>query len=137
MDYYSIVSTWVIGLSQHIGVVTPIEALTKYSKNPSKNKFHLRGLVLQRSIAHPASSIEMDFVIIDLITNILVRFCEADYGEIRSEVTKRVLTGKARSIICYFLVNEGLAQHDGEYMPAEEVNAIEKYKRSFLKELMI
>lgn len=53
--------------------VTPTDAMEKYSANPKKSKFRLGGLVLEGSVAQPASSPEMEFVITDLITDILVR----------------------------------------------------------------
>ncbi|OWM64261.1 hypothetical protein CDL15_Pgr018833 [Punica granatum] len=59
---------------QLVFYVTPTDAMEKYAANPSKNKFRLGGLVLEGSVAQPASSPEMEFVITDLITDILVRY---------------------------------------------------------------
>ncbi|XP_022154075.1 uncharacterized protein LOC111021418 [Momordica charantia] len=128
--------------------VTPTDALEKYSANPSKNKFRLGGLVLEGSVVHPASSPQMEFVITDLITDILVRhqgslpdlfreghsvvvegFVKPFTDEIRKEVSTKSVSGKARSGDYYFSATEVLAKHDEKYMPAEVAAAIEKNKK--------
>lgn len=128
--------------------VTPTEALEKYSSNPSKNKFRLGGLVLEGSVVHPASSPEMEFVVTDLITDILVRhegslpdlfreghsvvvegFVKPFTDEIRKEVSKKSISEKARSRECYLSAIEVLAKHDEKYMPQEVAAAIEKNKK--------
>lgn len=133
---------------QLVFYVTPTDALEKYSENPSKTKFRLGGLVLEGSVVHPASSPEMEFVITDLITDILVRyqgslpdlfreghsvvvegFVKPFTDEIRKEVSTKSVSGKARSGDCYFSATEVLAKHDEKYMPAEVAAAIEKNKK--------
>lgn len=128
--------------------VTPTDALEKYSSNPSKNKFRLGGLVLEGSVVHPASSPEMEFVITDLITDILVRyqgslpdlfreghsvvvegFVKPFTEEIKKEVSAKSVSRKARSGECYFAATEVLAKHDEKYMPKEVAAAIEKNKK--------
>ncbi|XP_023515457.1 uncharacterized protein LOC111779609 [Cucurbita pepo subsp. pepo] len=128
--------------------VTPTDALEKYSANPSKNKFRLGGLVLEGSVMHPASSSQMEFVITDLVTDILVRhqgslpdlfreghsvvaegFIKPFTDEIRNEVSTKSVSGKARSGEYYFSATEVLAKHDEKYMPAEVAAAIEKNKK--------
>lgn len=128
--------------------VTPSDAMEKYSANPTKNKFRLGGLVLEGSVAQPASSAVMEFVITDLITDILVRyqgslpdlfreghsvvvegFVKPFSDEIRKEVSSKSVSGKARSAECYFSATEVLAKHDEKYMPQEVAAAIEKNKK--------
>lgn len=128
--------------------VTPTEALEKYFSNPSKNKFRLGGLVLEGSVVHPASSPEIEFVVTDLITDILVRydgalpdlfreghsavvegFVKPITDEIRSEVPPKNVSEKARSKDCFFVATEVLAKHDEKYMPTEVASAIEKNKK--------
>ncbi|KAI3706372.1 hypothetical protein L6452_24061 [Arctium lappa] len=138
---------------QLVFYVTPTDALSKYSENPGKNKFRLGGLVLEGSVAHPASSHEIEFVITDLITDMLVRFegqvpdlfreghsvvvegfVKPIPEQIKKEVTEKSVSGKARSIDCYFSASEVLAKHDEKYMPAEVANAIEKNKKQLAEE---
>ncbi|KAJ0714152.1 putative ccmE/CycJ protein [Helianthus annuus] len=138
---------------QLVFYVTPTDALTKYSENPSKNKFRLGGLVLEGSVTHPASSHEIEFVITDLITDMLVRyegqvpdlfreghsvvvegFVKPITEQIKSEVSEKSVSGKARSVECYFSASEVLAKHDEKYMPAEVANAIEKNKKKLAEE---
>lgn len=137
---------------QLVFYVTPTDALTKYNSNPSKNKFRLGGLVLEGSVNHPANSSEMEFVVTDLITDILVRyegslpdlfreghsvvvegFVKPMEEGIRSEAGLSVkslsVSGKARSGECYFSATEVLAKHDEKYMPREVAEAIEKNKK--------
>ncbi|KAF4361623.1 hypothetical protein F8388_007639, partial [Cannabis sativa] len=128
--------------------VTPTEALDKFIVNPSKNKFRLGGLVLEGSVVHPASSPEIEFVVTDLITDILVRyqgalpdlfreghsavvegFVKPITDEIRNEVSAKNVSEKARSGDCYFMATEVLAKHDEKYMPQEVASAIEKNKK--------
>nr|CAD1835158.1 unnamed protein product [Ananas comosus var. bracteatus] len=60
---------------QLVFYITPTDALQRFAENPSKNRFRLGGLVLEGSVVHPsASSPEMEFVVTDLITDILVRY---------------------------------------------------------------
>lgn len=133
---------------QLVFYVTPSEALEKYSQNPTKTKFRLGGLVLEGSLEHPASSPEMEFVVTDLITDILVRFdgslpdlfreghsvvvegfVRPMTDEIKKEVSAKGVSGKARSGECYFSATEVLAKHDEKYMPQEVAAAIEKNKK--------
>ncbi|MED6168827.1 hypothetical protein PIB30_015203 [Stylosanthes scabra] len=133
---------------QLVFYVTPSEALEKYAQNPTKTKFRLGGLVLEGSVVQPASSSEMEFVVSDLITDILVRFqgslpdlfreghsvvvegfVKPFTDEIRKEVSAKSVSGKARSGDCYFSATEVLAKHDEKYMPKEVAAAIEKNKK--------
>ncbi|KAK6925655.1 CcmE/CycJ protein [Dillenia turbinata] len=139
---------------QLVFYVTPTEALEKFAANPSKNKFRLGGLVLEGSVAQPASSSEMEFVITDLITDILVRyqgslpdlfreghsvvvegFVKPITDEIRKERSTKNVSGKARRGDCYFSASEVLAKHDEKYMPKEVAEALEKNKAKIAKEL--
>ncbi|GMP84617.1 hypothetical protein CsSME_00038076 [Camellia sinensis var. sinensis] len=133
---------------QLVFYVTPTDALSKYDSNPTKNKFRLGGLVLEGSVVQPANSPEMEFVITDLITDILVRykgslpdlfreghsvvvegFVKPITEEIKKGVSAKSVSGKARSGECYFSATEVLAKHDEKYMPAEVAAAIEKNKK--------
>ncbi|KAI4351907.1 hypothetical protein L6164_006208 [Bauhinia variegata] len=133
---------------QLVFYVTPTDAMEKYSSNPSKNKFRLGGLVLEGSVVQPASSPEMEFVITDLITDILVRyqgslpdlfreghsvvvegFVKPFTEEIKKEVSAKSVSEKARSGECYFAATEVLAKHDEKYMPKEVAAALEKNKK--------
>ncbi|KDP22070.1 hypothetical protein JCGZ_25901 [Jatropha curcas] len=133
---------------QLVFYVTPTDAMEKYKENPQKNKFRLGGLVLEGSVVQPASSPEMEFVITDLITDILVRyqgslpdlfreghsvvvegFVKPFTEELKKEVGAKSVSGKARSIDCYFSATEVLAKHDEKYMPKEVAAAIEKNKK--------
>lgn len=133
---------------QLVFYVTPTEALDKFVANPGKNKFRLGGLVLEGSVVHPSSSPEIEFVVTDLITDILVRyqgalpdlfreghsavvegFVKPITDEIRSEVAAKNVSEKARSGDCYFVATEVLAKHDEKYMPKEVASAIEKNKK--------
>ncbi|KAA0059091.1 hypothetical protein IC582_003357 [Cucumis melo] len=128
--------------------VTPTDALEKFSANPAKNKFRLGGLVLEGSVTHPASSSQMEFVITDLITDMLVRhqgslpdlfreghsvvvegFLKPFTDEIRNEISTKSVSEKARSEKYYFSAIEVLAKHDEKYMPAEVGAAIEKNRK--------
>ncbi|KAK6937110.1 CcmE/CycJ protein [Dillenia turbinata] len=139
---------------QLVFYVTPTEALEKFAANPSKNKFRLGGLVLEGSVAQPASSPEMEFVITDLITDILVRyqgslpdlfreghsvvvegFVKPITDKIRKERSTNNVSGKAKSGDCYFSATEVLAKHDEKYMPKEVAEALEKNKAKIAEEL--
>lgn len=128
--------------------MTPTDALEKYSANPSKSKFRVGGLVLEGSVLQPASSPEMEFVVTDLMTDILVRykgslpdlfreghsvvvegFVKPFTDEIRREISTKSVSEKARSGECYFAATEVLAKHDEKYMPGEVAEAIEKNKK--------
>ncbi|XP_010252484.1 PREDICTED: uncharacterized protein LOC104594059 [Nelumbo nucifera] len=134
---------------QLVFYVTPTDALEKFSVNPSKNKFRLGGLVLEGSVVQPASSPDMEFVITDLITDILVRyqgslpdlfreghsvvvegFIRPFTDENREQLASagKAVSAKARSGECYFAATEVLAKHDEKYMPKEVAAAIEKNK---------
>jgi len=135
--------------------VTPTDALDKFRSDPSKNKFRLGGLVLEGSVVQPASTTEMEFVVTDLVTDILVRhkgpvpdlFREGHSvvveGFLRPISTSsssensgtesfrplsagHVASEKARSTDCYFSAIDVLAKHDEKYMPKEVAAAIEK-----------
>ncbi|CAB4281825.1 unnamed protein product [Prunus armeniaca] len=133
---------------QLVFYVTPTDALEKYSANPSKSKFRVGGLVLEGSVLQPASSPEMEFVVTDLMTDILVRykgslpdlfreghsvvvegFVKPFTDEIRREISTKSVSEKARSGECYFAATEVLAKHDEKYMPGEVAEAIEKNKK--------
>lgn len=144
---------------QLVFYVTPTEALDKYTSDPKKVKFRLGGLVLENSIAQIPSSPEIQFVITDLITDILVKY-EGSLPDLFREGHSAVVEGyirpldeemkkkeeallkntsklgvseKARTLECYFAATEVLAKHDEKYMPAEVANAIEKNKK-FIQE---
>lgn len=122
--------------------------MEKFAENPTKNKFRLGGLVLEGSVAQPAASQEMEFVITDLITDILVRykgslpdlfreghsvvvegFIKPYTDEVRREVSTKPISKKARNLDCFFSATEVLAKHDEKYMPQEVAAAIEKNKK--------
>ncbi|KAH6771174.1 transmembrane protein G1P-related 1 [Perilla frutescens var. hirtella] len=140
---------------QLVFYVTPTEALEKYNSDPSKSKFRLGGLVLENSVAQIPSSPEIQFVVTDLITDILVKY-EGSLPDLFREGHSAVVEGfikpldeetkkkeeavlrnsskfgvseKARRLECYFSATEVLAKHDEKYMPAEVANAIEKNKK--------
>ncbi|GFZ18183.1 transmembrane protein G1P-related 1 [Actinidia rufa] len=133
---------------QLVFYVTPTEVLEKYNANPSKNKFRLGGLVLEGSFTEPENSQDMEFVVTDLITDILVRykgilpdlfreghsvvvegFVKPITAEIKREVSTMEVSGKAKSGECYFRATEVLAKHDEKYMPKEVAEAIEKNRK--------
>ncbi|XP_020233150.1 cytochrome c-type biogenesis protein CcmE homolog, mitochondrial, partial [Cajanus cajan] len=132
---------------QLVFYVTPTDALEKHAANPSKSRFRLGGLVLEGSVVYPASSPEVEFVVTDLITDILVRYQGAlpdlfreghsvvveglvkpFTDDIKGGVSAKSVSEKARSIDCYFSATEVLAKHDEKYMPKEIAAAIEKNK---------
>ncbi|CAI5535998.1 unnamed protein product [Closterium sp. Naga37s-1] len=53
----------------------PLQALEKFAENSSANRFRLGGLVKEGSVRIPAGSIEMEFVVTDLATDILIPVC--------------------------------------------------------------
>lgn len=133
---------------QLVFYVTPTDALEKYTHNPTKTKFRLGGLVLEGSVVYPASSPEVEFVITDLITDILVRyegslpdlfreghsvvvegFVKPFTDEIKKQTSAKNVSEKARKGECYFSATEVLAKHDEKYMPKEVAAAIEKNKK--------
>ncbi|ONK68531.1 uncharacterized protein A4U43_C05F12910 [Asparagus officinalis] len=134
---------------QLVFYITPTDAMQKYKENPARTRFRLGGLVLEGSVAHPSSSSpEMEFVITDLITDILVRY-EGSLPDLFREGHSVVVEGfvkkfegeegagkgghkvsdKAKMEDCYFKATEVLAKHDEKYMPAEVAAAIEKNKK--------
>lgn len=131
--------------------ITPSDALAKFAANPKKARFRLGGLVLEGSVVHPFStSPEMEFVVTDLLTDILVRYegnlpdlfreghsvvvegflrpFSAD-GGIRAASSGPPVTAKARSLDFYFKATEVLAKHDEKYMPKEVAAALERNKK--------
>ncbi|KAG4988524.1 hypothetical protein AAZX31_11G129100 [Glycine max] len=133
---------------QLVFYVTPTEALEKYATNPTKARFRLGGLVLEGSVVYPASSPEVEFVVTDLISDMVVRYegslpdlfreghsvvveglVKPFTEEIRKEVSVKNVSEKARKIECYFSATEVLAKHDEKYMPKEVAAAIEKNKK--------
>ncbi|KAK7404511.1 hypothetical protein VNO78_05457 [Psophocarpus tetragonolobus] len=133
---------------QLVFYVTPTDALEKYAQNPSKARFRLGGLVLEGSVVYPASSPEVEFVVTDLISDIVVRyegslpdlfreghsvvvegFVKPFTDEIRTELSSKNVSDKARSVDCYFAATEVLAKHDEKYMPKEVAAAIENNKK--------
>ena len=95
----------------------------------------------------------MEFVITDLVTDILVKyrgslpdlfreghsvvvegFVKPFTDEIKNEdVSAKSVSGKARSGECYFSATEVLAKHDEKYMPQEVAAQIEKNKKMLQK----
>ncbi|KAK3013295.1 hypothetical protein RJ639_008215 [Escallonia herrerae] len=138
---------------QLVFYVTPTDALAKHAANPTQTKFRLGGLVLEGSTNQPAGSPEMEFVVTDLITDILVRyqgslpdlfreghsvvvegFVRPFTEEMRKEGAGKASTEKARGLECYFAATEVLAKHDEKYMPKEVADAIEKNKKKIAAE---
>ncbi|CAI0412442.1 unnamed protein product [Linum tenue] len=107
--------------------VTPTDAMEQNKANPKKTKFRLGGLVLEGSVVQPASSPEMEFVVTDLITDILVRYKGA-LPDLFREGHSVVVEGFVRPNV-YFSATEVLAKHDEKYMPGEVAAAIEKNKK--------
>ncbi|KAK4763586.1 hypothetical protein SAY87_013024 [Trapa incisa] len=134
---------------QLVYYVTPTDAMEKYAANPSKTKFRLGGLVLEGSVVQPASTPYMEFVVTDLITDILVRyegslpdlfreghsvvaegFLKPFTDDIKREVSAKGVSEKARGLECYLSAIEVLAKHDEKYMPQEVAAAIERNKKT-------
>lgn len=133
---------------QLVFYVTPTDMLEKYNNNPTKARFRLGGLVAEGSIVYPSSSPGVEFVVTDLLTDMLVRyegslpdlFREGHSvvaeglimpftDEIRKETSSKSVSAKARSGEYYFSASEVLAKHDEKYMPPEVAAAIEKNKK--------
>ncbi|GAU40675.1 hypothetical protein TSUD_88210 [Trifolium subterraneum] len=127
---------------------TPTDAIEKFKENPTKTKLKLGGLVLEGSVVYPSSSPELEFVITDLITDIVVRyegalpdlfreghsivvdgFVKPFTDEIKNDTSGRNVAAKARSGECYFSATEVFAKHDEKYMPKEVAAALEKNKK--------
>ncbi|KAL9676804.1 hypothetical protein QQ045_005024 [Rhodiola kirilowii] len=138
---------------QLVFYVTPTDAIEKYAVNPTKNRFRLGGLVLEGSVVYPESSPEMEFVVTDLITDILVKyqgslpdlfreghsvvvegFVNPMTDGIRKEVSTKNVAEKARTLDCYFTASDVLAKHDEKYMPQEVAQAIEKNKKKLAED---
>ncbi|URE03411.1 CcmE [Musa troglodytarum] len=139
---------------QLVFYITPSDALQKFAANPSKNRFRLGGLVLEGSVVEPTpTSPEIEFVITDLVTDILVRF-EGSLPDLfreghsavvegflrplnesdRSAPVGSVVSEKARSGECFFKATEVLAKHDEKYMPKEVAEAIARNKKKIKAE---
>lgn len=140
--------------------ITPSEALEKFAANPDKNRFRLGGLVLEGSVSQPAGTPEMEFVITDLLTDILVRYEGSlpdlfreghsvvvegflrpfeggeDGGDPRvvGDVAPPKVTEKARTGDCFFKAVEVLAKHDEKYMPKEVGEALERNRKKIQEE---
>lgn len=131
--------------------LTPTDAIEKFAQDPSKNKFRLGGLVLEGSIGDSSSSQDMEFVVTDLINDILVRFdgtlpdlfreghsvvaeglLKPITDEIRTGGSAKGASDKARSGDCYLSATEVLAKHDEKYMPAEVAKAIERNRKMIM-----
>lgn len=136
---------------QLVFYITPTDALTKFAANPSKNRFRLGGLVVEGSINHPsADSAEIEFVVTDLITDILVRY-EGSLPDLfreghsvvvegfvkplaaldapRPAVNGPTVSDKAKSGEWFFKATEVLAKHDEKYMPKEVAEALERNQK--------
>ncbi|KAK9134873.1 hypothetical protein Syun_014203 [Stephania yunnanensis] len=125
---------------QLVSYITPTEALDKFTQNPNKSRFRLGELVLEGSVAQPASSPFMDFVVTDLITDILGPLSDMFRDSVVVEgfikpledpdkAAAAAVTEKARGIGCFFSATEVLAKHDEKYMPAEVSKAIDANKK--------
>jgi len=134
---------------QLVFYVTPTDALAKFTVDPSKSRICLGSLVLEGSIAHPSpSSPEIEFIVTDLITDVLVRyegtlpdlFCEGHSvvvegllkpftDDLRRRDNGRNVTEKARECACFLRGTEVLAKHDEKYMPKEVGEALERNKK--------
>ncbi|KAL5705610.1 hypothetical protein ACHQM5_023893 [Ranunculus cassubicifolius] len=78
----------------------------------------------------------MEFIVTDLITDILVKY-QGSLPDLFREGHSVVVEGfikeyseenRATGLDCYFLATEVLAKHDEKYMPAEVAAALEKNK---------
>lgn len=145
---------------QLIFYFTPSDALAKYAENPNKTKFRLGGLVLEGSVAQIPFSPEMDFVVTDGLTDILVKYegplpdlfregnsvvvdgfikpftdeMKAKY-EGNSESKSNKASQEARKGEYYFKAIEVLAKHDEKYMPEQIASKIEVNKKKKLATL--
>ncbi|KAK3153218.1 hypothetical protein QOZ80_2BG0169380 [Eleusine coracana subsp. coracana] len=133
---------------QLVFYVTPTDALAKFAADPSKSRVRLGGLVLEGSVAHPTpGSPEMEFVVTDLITDVLVRydgalpdlfreghsvvvegFLKPFTDDVRRDDGRKVAE-KARECACFLRGTEVLAKHDEKYMPKEVGEALERNKK--------
>jgi cytochrome c-type biogenesis protein CcmE len=133
---------------QLVFYVTPTDALAKFATDPSKSRVRLGGLVLEGSVAHPTPGTpEMEFVVTDLITDVLVRydgalpdlfreghsvvvegFLKPFADDIRRDDGRKVAE-KAQECACFLRGTEVLAKHDEKYMPQEVAEALERNKK--------
>lgn len=134
--------------------ITPTEALEKFSPETAKKRFRLGGLVLEGSVRHFANSTEMEFIVTDLATEILVRYQGALpdlFREGHSVVAEGFLKPFSKKVDlekppviaigensdekmeshqraltrgCFFAAAEVLAKHDEKYMPKEVAAAV-------------
>ncbi|XP_062201642.1 cytochrome c-type biogenesis protein CcmE homolog, mitochondrial-like [Phragmites australis] len=134
---------------QLVFYLTPTDALAKFTADPSKSRVRLGGLVLEGSIAHPSpASPEIEFVVTDLITDVLVRyegalpdlfreghsvvvegFLKPFTDDLRRDGDGRKVSEKARECACFLRGTEVLAKHDEKYMPKEVAEALERNKK--------
>ncbi|XP_015697067.2 cytochrome c-type biogenesis protein CcmE homolog, mitochondrial [Oryza brachyantha] len=134
---------------QLVFYLTPTDALARYAADRTKSRVRLGGLVLEGSVAHPsASSSEIEFVVTDLITDVLVRyegalpdlfreghsvvvegFLKPFTDDLRRDTAGRRVSDKARECECFFSATEVLAKHDEKYMPKEVGEALERNKK--------
>ncbi|KAM0846929.1 hypothetical protein ACQ4PT_055352 [Festuca glaucescens] len=134
---------------QLVFYLTPTDALARFATDPSKTRCRLGGLVLEGSVAHPSSSSsEIEFVVTDLITDVLVRyegalpdlfreghsvvvegFLKPLTDDLRRDGAGRKVSDKAREGECFLQGTEVLAKHDEKYMPKEVGEAIERNKK--------
>ncbi|EEE51344.1 hypothetical protein OsJ_32348 [Oryza sativa Japonica Group] len=139
---------------QLVFYLTPTDALARYATDRSKSRVRLGGLVLEGSVAHPsASSSEIEFVVTDLITDVLVRyegalpdlfreghsvvvegFLKPFTDDLRRDTAGRKVSDKARDCECFFSATEVLAKHDEKYMPKEVGEALERNKKKLEEE---
>ncbi|CAA6670859.1 unnamed protein product [Spirodela intermedia] len=80
----------------------------------------------------------MEFVITDLVTDILVRF-EGSLPDLFARgipprtgggaTRASTVSEKARNGVCFFKATEVLAKHDEKYMPKEVAAALERNKK--------
>lgn len=134
---------------QLVFYLTPTDALARFVSDPSKTRCRLGGLVLEGSVAHPSSSSsEIEFVVTDLVTDVLVRyegalpdlfreghsvvvegFLKPLTDDLRADCAGRKVSDKAREGECFLRGTEVLAKHDEKYMPKEVGEAIERNKK--------
>ncbi|KAK1602372.1 hypothetical protein QYE76_037171 [Lolium multiflorum] len=134
---------------QLVFYLTPTDALARFATDPSKARCRLGGLVLEGSVAHPSSSAsEIEFVVTDLVTDVLVRyegalpdlfreghsvvvegFLKPLSDDLRRDGAGRTVADKAREGACFLQGTEVLAKHDEKYMPKEVGEAIERNKK--------
>ncbi|CAD6211913.1 unnamed protein product [Miscanthus lutarioriparius] len=119
---------------QLVFYVTPTDALAKFTADPSKSRVRLGGLI--------------EFVVTDLITDVLVRYegalpdlfreghsvvveglLKPFTDDLRRRDDGRKVTEKARECACFLRGTEVLAKHDEKYMPKEVGEALERNKK--------